>query len=107
LRHSGVLPPVLRDGDLPCDGGTCNNLPVNLMRGQWGIGKVIGVDLSFDRPHRIKLDSLPSPWTLLRDRLRPGRRRRYRLSSLTNYPMNVTPPYSTSRQRASRQLADV
>ena len=103
----GALPPVLRDGDLLSDGGTFNNFPVDVMRGQWGISKIIGVDLSFDKPQRVDLDSLPSPWALLRDRLRLGRQRRYQLPSLTNYLMNVTSLYSTSRQRQSRQLADV
>ena len=103
----GALPPVLRNGDLLCDGGTFNNFPVDVMRGQWGIGKVIGVDLSFDKPRHIELDALPGPWALLRDRLRPDTQRRYRLPSLTNYLMNVTSLYSTSRQRESRQLADI
>lgn len=103
----GALPPVLHDGDLLCDGGTFNNFPVDVMRDQWGVGKVIGVDLSFEKPRRIDLDSLPGPWAMLRDRLRPRRLRRYRLPSLTNYLMNVTSLYSTSRQRESRQLTDV
>ena len=103
----GALPPVLVDGDLLCDGGTFNNFPVDAMRGQWGVGRVIGVDLSFDKPPRIELDTLPGPWTLLRDRLRARRHRRYRLPNLTNYLMNVTSLYSTSRQRESKQLTDV
>ncbi|WP_236581939.1 hypothetical protein [Hydrogenophaga sp. BPS33] len=52
------------------------------MRLQWGVGKVIGVDLSFEAPTRIDLEQLPGPWALLRDRLRPSRLRRYRLPSL-------------------------
>ena len=28
----GALPPVVRDGDLLCDGGTFNNFPVDVMR---------------------------------------------------------------------------
>ena len=103
----GALPPVLRNGDLLCDGGTFNNFPVDVMRQHWGIGKVIGVDLSFEEPLRIELDRLPSPWALLRDRLRPARQRRFQLPSLMDYLMSVTSLYSVSRQRDSRQLADV
>ncbi|MDO9434181.1 patatin-like phospholipase family protein [Hydrogenophaga sp.] len=103
----GALPPVLRDGDLLCDGGTFNNFPVDVMRRQWGVGKVIGVDLSFEAPQRIELDTLPGPWALLRDRLRPRRLRRYRLPSLMTYLMSVTSLVSVSRQRESGQLADV
>ena len=103
----GALPPVLRDGDLLCDGGTFNNFPADVMRATWGVGRVIGVDLSFDKPRRIELQRLPSSWEQLRDMLRPRRQRRYRLPSLTNYLMNVTSLYSTSRQNAARQLTDV
>ena len=103
----GALPPVLHDGDLLSDGGTFNNFPVDVMRGAWGVGRVIGVDLSFEKPRRIELQRLPGSWALLRDLLRPRRQRRYRLPSLTNYLMNVTSLYSTSRQRESRQLTDV
>ena len=30
----GALPPVVRGGDLLCDGGTFNNFPVDVMRGR-------------------------------------------------------------------------
>lgn len=103
----GALPPVLRDGDLLCDGGTFNNFPVDVMRRQWGVGKVIGVDLGFEAPQRIELEQLPGPWALLRDRLQPGQRRRYRLPSLMSYLMGVTSLVSVSRQRESGRLADI
>lgn len=103
----GALPPVLLDGDLLCDGGTFNNFPVDVMRGQRGVGKVIGVDLGFRKPHRIEHDEVPGTWSLLRDRLRPRAQRRYRLPSLVAYLMNVTILYSSSRQRQSRRLTDL
>ena len=103
----GALPPVLHDGDLLCDGGTFNNFPVNVMRNRRGVGQVIGVDLHFSKPRRIELDEVPSGWALLRDRLRPRARRRYRFPSLVAYLMNVTILYSTSRQRESRKLTDL
>jgi len=103
----GALPPVLQDGDLLCDGGTFNNFPVDVMRAQRSVGRVIGVDLSFRKPRRIELDEVPGAWSLLRDRLRPRARRRYRLPSLVAYLMNVTILYSTSRQRQSQRLTDL
>lgn len=103
----GALPPVLHAGELLCDGGVFNNFPVDVMRGTWGIGWVIGVDLDIDRPQRIELASLPTPWQLLRDRLRPKRQRRYRLPSLANYLMNVTALTGTARQRAAAAQADL
>jgi len=103
----GALPPVLLDGDLLCDGGTFNNFPVDVMRRMRGVGRVIGVDLSFRKPRRLEHEHVPDAWELLRDRLRPKGRRKYRFPSLTSYLMNVTVLYSTSRQRQSRRLTDL
>ena len=103
----GALPPVLHDGDLLCDGGTFNNYPVDVMRGQRGVGKVIGVDLSAGKPRRIEMEDIPGSWALLRDRLRPRRLRRYRLPSMMSYLMNVTVLYSASRQRQAQHLTDL
>ncbi|MBC7430452.1 MAG: patatin-like phospholipase family protein [Rubritepida sp.] len=103
----GALPPMIVDGDLLCDGGTFNNFPVDVMRGMRGVGRVIGVDLSFSKPRRIPHEQIPGTWALLRDRLRPRATRRYRLPTLAAYLMNVTVLYSVSRQRQSRKLTDV
>jgi NTE family protein len=103
----GALPPVIRDGDLLCDGGTFNNYPVDVMRARRGIGRVIGVDLSARTPRRLEFDEVPSPWALLRDRLRPRKNRRFRLPTLAAYLLNVTILYSQSRSAAARRLSDV
>ncbi|MDE1947347.1 MAG: patatin-like phospholipase family protein [Burkholderiales bacterium] len=103
----GALPPVLIDGELHCDGGTFNNFPVDVMRGARGIGKVIGVDLHTSRARRIELDEMPSGWAMLLDRLRPRRRRRYRLPGPVSLLVNSTLLYSLSRQRQARGLTDL
>jgi len=103
----GALPPVVVDGELLCDGGTFNNFPVDVMRRMRGVGRVIGVDLSTNKPRLYDFDEVPGPWTLARDRLRPRAKRRYRLPSLTAYLMNVTILYSNSRQGQARSLADL
>lgn len=105
----GALPPQIIDGDLMCDGGTFNNFPVDVMRSMRGVGRVIGVDLSFGfkRPKPIPHPDVPGSWALLRDRLRPRPQRRYRLPTLATYLMNVTVLYSVSRQRQSRKLTDI
>lgn len=103
----GALPPVVHDGDLLCDGGTFNNFPVDVMRDMRGVGAVIGVDLGARNPRRLDFDEVPGAWTLLRDRLRPRSKRRYRLPSLTAYLLNVTILYSTSRQQQLRKLTDL
>ncbi len=103
----GALPPVVRDGDLLCDGGTFNNFPVDVMRDLRGVGTVIGVDLGVRNPRRLEFDEVPGSWTLLLDRLLRGRKRRYRLPSLTSYLLNMTILYSISRQQETRRLADL
>lgn len=107
LSIPGALPPVVHDGDLLSDGGTLNNFPVDVMRGLWGVGCVIGVDLHSRRPRRIETDEIPGTWALLRDRMRPRSRRRYRLPSMASSLMTATILYSLSRQRESQQMTDV
>jgi NTE family protein len=103
----GALPPVVRDGDLLCDGGTFNNFPVDVMKARRGVGCVIGVDLSFRKPRKLEFDEVPGSWALLRDRLRPRKARRYKLPSLPAYLLNTTILYSMSRQREAQRLTDV
>ena len=103
----GALPPVVRDGDLLCDGGTFNNFPVDAMREMHGVGTVVGVDLGLRNPRRLEFDEVPGSWTLLLDKLRPRSRRRYRLPSLAAYLLNVTILYSISRQSEGKRLTDL
>jgi NTE family protein len=103
----GALPPRVRDGDLLCDGATFNNFPVDVMREMRGVGRVIGVDLGVRSLRRLEFDEVPDSWTLLLDRLRPRRKRRYRLPSLISYLLNVTILYSISRQDEARRLTDL
>ncbi|HET9023353.1 MAG TPA: patatin-like phospholipase family protein, partial [Burkholderiaceae bacterium] len=103
----GALPPVVRDGDLLCDGGTFNNFPVDRMREVRGVGQVLGVDLGARHARKLDFDEVPGNWALLRDRFRPRHKRRYRLPSLTSYLLNVTILYSMSRQDEARRQTDV
>lgn len=103
----GALPPVVRDGELLCDGGTFNNFPVDQMRRMRGVGYVIGVDLNMRSPTQVPPGELPGNISLWRDRLRPPARRRYRLPSLPTYLMTVTGLYSMSRQTQAQQGCDL
>ncbi|MCV2419039.1 patatin-like phospholipase family protein [Paucibacter sp. DJ2R-2] len=103
----GALPPVIWNGDLLCDGGTFNNLPADVMRRRWGIGRVIGVDLDSNKARRFDFEEVPGSLALLRDKLRPRAQRRFRLPALSALLMNVTVLCSTSRQREVRKLIDL
>lgn len=61
-------------------------------------------------PVRVDFEAMPGSWALLRDRLRPAHRRRYRLPSLPSLPsylLTVTILYSMSRQRSAQQQCDL
>lgn len=108
LAHLGIWKELQRRGiEIDCVGGTFNNFPVNVMREQRGVRRVIGVDLSPRSARRLTFDEIPGPWTLLLDRLRPRASRRYRLPSLVSYLLNVSILYSASRQAESRRLCDL
>ena len=62
----GVLPPVMKNGEVLVDGGTMNNLPVDAMR-ELGRGPVIGCDVGGDRAFTAETDDIdvPPPWDLI------------------------------------------
>jgi predicted acylesterase/phospholipase RssA len=68
----GLLPPVFHDGDLLVDGGTLNNLPVDVMRRRVDTGTVIAVDLRIDVDLCVaqSFDPSMSGWRVLARRLR-------------------------------------
>ena len=103
----GALPPVIQGGELLCDGGTFNNVPVDAMRRMRGVGRVIGVDLNHRTAPLVSHADMPGTWALLRDRLRRPAARLYRLPTLPSYLMTVTILYSMSRQRAAQSLCDL
>ena len=102
----GALPPIPIDGHLHVDGGTVNNLPVDVM-GDFGVGTIIAVDLLSDTIRTLDLDWIPRTRDLLFDRLRPRRRRRYRLPSLGEILLNASVLHSVGRQRTMRDRADL
>ena len=102
----GALPPIPIDGHLHVDGGTVNNLPVDVM-GDFGVGTIIAVDLLSDTIRTLDLDWIPRTRDLLLDRLRPRSRRRYRLPSLGEILLNASVLHSVGRQRTMRDRADL
>jgi NTE family protein len=102
----GALPPVPIDGHLFVDGGTVNNLPVDVME-RYGAETIIAVDLLSDAVRKVEVDWMPSTAALLIDRLRPKARRRYRLPGLPEMLFNATVLQSAGRQKEMRARADI
>jgi NTE family protein len=102
----GVFPPVIDGDDLLVDGGSFNNFPADVMS-QFGAGKVIGVDLSIDKPRKLTMAQMPSPTSLLRDRFRSKRQRKYRLPSLLSLMLNATLLYSSARRNENIRHTDL
>jgi predicted acylesterase/phospholipase RssA/CRP-like cAMP-binding protein len=73
LALPGIFPPVYAAGDLLIDGGALDNVPVDVMRGRVGNGRIVAVDVS---PEVEPLTAAPfgaglSGWRVLGRRLNP------------------------------------
>ena len=64
----GILPPIIKDGDLHVDGGVLDNFPIGVMKRFVG-GNTIAVSVSFSREFTVAIDNFPSPLQYLRARL--------------------------------------
>ncbi len=102
----GVFPPIIEGDDLLVDGGAFNNFPADIMN-QSKVGKVIGVDLSIDKPRKLNLEQVPPPSALLRDRFRPKALKKYRLPSLVSIMLNSTLLYSSARRNENIRYTDL
>jgi NTE family protein len=102
----GAFPPVVKGNDLLIDGGTFNNFPTNIMAKE-GVGKIIGVDLSRDKIHKLNINKMPSGWELLKDKFKPKAKKKYRLPSLMSILLNTTVLYSTARQKDAKKYTDL
>jgi predicted acylesterase/phospholipase RssA/CRP-like cAMP-binding protein len=63
----GILPPIIRSGELHVDGGVLDNFPVGVMKRHVG-GNMIAVSVSFSRPLRVAVESFPTPLQYLQAR---------------------------------------
>lgn len=102
----GALPPVVVNGHLHVDGGTVNNLPVDVME-RVGVGSIIAVDLLPEDSRPLGFDTIPGTALLLFDRLRSGQRRRYHLPSLPEMLLTAGFLQSNGRQKNMRERADL
>jgi NTE family protein/lysophospholipid hydrolase len=69
----GIIPPMIKDGDLLVDGGVLDNLPVAVMHGRNGGGPIIASDVSapVDLKTTAEFGPYLSGWQLLWQRLNP------------------------------------
>ena len=102
----GAFPPVVSGDDLLIDGGTFNNFPTDVMN-RLGVAKIIGVDLSRDKIHKLELEHIPTGLELLRDKFRPKHRKKYRLPTLMSILLNTTMLYSNARQKEAKHFTDL
>jgi NTE family protein len=102
----GALPPVFVGGHMMYDGSTFNNFPVDVMA-QLGAGRIIGVDLSIDRGQVFDIDRMPGTLALLRDKLRPRAKQRYRLPSVPETMLRSSFITSISKQKAMGKFTDL
>ena len=100
----GVLPPLLRDGEVFVDGAVLDNFPVGPMREQ-GVNEIIGVDIGTENTLRAQIDehALPSWWRVAYSRLRapshrPGLMRILLRSGMLNAEM------ANAKRRAQTSL---
>jgi NTE family protein len=102
----GALPPVFVGGHMMYDGSTFNNFPVDVMA-QLGAGRIIGIDLSVDREQVFDIDGVPGTLALLRDRLRPRNKRRYRLPSVPETMLRSSFITSIAKQKVMGKFTDL
>jgi predicted acylesterase/phospholipase RssA len=69
----GLMPPVVKDGDLLLDGALLDNFPLDIMREKIGNGRVIGVDVSppIDLAENPDFGLHLSGWRVLLSRINP------------------------------------
>lgn len=102
----GVFPPIISGNDLLVDGATFNNFPVDVMR-DTGVKNLIGCDLVVDKKYHLKITETPSTRQFLIDKLKPKKKRKYRLPSLTSILINATVLYSYSKRRENAKMLDL
>lgn len=111
IRASGSLPgagpPLFLDGRILVDGGVLNNLPGDLMFSRHS-GRLVLVDVSRERSVRVpeNLESTPSGWSILLNRLLPFRKP-VPVPGIFEVLYRAATLGSIRRSRSTHQLADL
>ena len=108
-RAPGVFPPLVVDGELHIDGGTINNVPVDVMSDFCRGGIVVGVDVS--PPHELNevanYGEEVSGWQAAWSRFNPNRDKRIYRPSILLVLMRVIEFGGISYRRQKAEMADV
>ncbi len=104
----GILPPIVIDTHLYIDGGTVNNLPIDVMERQ-GVGQIIAVDVLSETVHTYDFERVPSQTTMLLYKLGRmlGRRPKHRVPGITEIMLKSSFINAIVRQRYLRDRADL
>lgn len=104
LSIPGALPPVVSNGDLLVDGALMNNLPIDIMV-DMGVGRVIGVDLSEEKKHKLNYEEMPTTFQLLKNKF-SFRKKRLKVPSLMTIISKSIVLASYEKSSAVEGLAD-
>jgi predicted acylesterase/phospholipase RssA len=84
----GILPPVIKQGELHVDGGVMDNLPVSVMKRFVG-GKTIAVSATVAREYSVAVERFPTTLEYLRSRV-TGRSEHANLPTLSRLLIQTT-----------------
>ena len=102
-----IVPPVIIDGDLYCDGGTVDNLPIAALGHAacgFRLASYIGTDSSVSAGAATEL---PSPWSMAWDRMVRNGEQTAGLPNIAEIAMRVMTLGDSRRLVESRALADL
>ena len=103
----GVFPPVKLDQSLHIDGAFMNAMPVDIMSNRFGMNRIYAVDLSIERTPRFDFHEVPGPVAFLFDRWLRGKKRKYRIPTLSNALVQSSLIASEARMVDARRQVDV
>jgi predicted acylesterase/phospholipase RssA/CRP-like cAMP-binding protein len=97
----GILPPIIKEGELHVDGGVMDNLPVGVMKRFVG-GNTIAVSASVTEEYLVPVESFPTTLQYLHSRM-TGREEHINLPTLSSLLIQTT---TLDSSRGAKELVD-
>lgn len=101
----GIIAPVVEDGEVYVDGGVINNLPGDILRRHCGC--VIVVEVSPKMDLKVKMDDVPSPWKILRNRLIPFKKKSEKFPNILDIMFSTVLTGSFMAAKSAKSEADL